>query len=119
MTKTPFFPILLVIFCTLLTSSGQYFIKLGTFSFAGSIASIFNINLIIGFSLYSIGGALLILALKYGELSTLYPFIALGFIWVFIISTTILNESVMLINIFGLFFIVSGVSFIGWGARYG
>jgi uncharacterized membrane protein len=114
--KTPFFAILMIIFCTLLTSSGQYLIKIGTETLSLSLLSIVtNIPLIFGFFLYGLGGIVLVIALKYGELSVLYPFIALSFIWVAFISINFLNEFMSLFNWFGMVAIIGGVSLIGIG----
>jgi uncharacterized membrane protein len=83
----------------------------------GSFAQLFtNYYLIIGCILYGVGAILLILALKHGELSVLYPFIALGFIWVAILSILIFKEHISFYNWIGMIGIVIGVSFIGYGS---
>lgn len=119
MKKTPFFAIVLVIICTFMTSSGQYFIKLGTNAFSNTLISILNFNLVWGFVLYGLGAIILIIALKYGELSVLYPFISLSFIWVFLLSIFLLNEQISVLNWIGLGTIVVGVSLIGVGGNNG
>lgn len=115
--KTSYFAILLVILCTFLTSSGQYFIKIGANNISGSLISIFNPFILGGYVLLGIGMILLVFALKHGELSVLYPFIALSFIWVFLISIFFLQEVIIIYNWIGLVFIILGVSFIGRGAE--
>ncbi|MBU0471549.1 MAG: EamA/RhaT family transporter [Nanoarchaeota archaeon] len=117
--KNTFFGILLVVICTFLTSFGQYFIKLGTRSISGTIASVFNLSLVGGFALYGLGAIVLLVALKFGDLSVLYPFIALSFVWVFFLSSFFLQEIIVFVNWLGLGFILLGVSFIGWGANHG
>ncbi|NQU98253.1 EamA/RhaT family transporter [Candidatus Woesearchaeota archaeon] len=117
--RNPFFAIMLVVICTFLTSFGQYFIKLGTAKISGNLISILSVPLIGGFLLYGIGAVILIIALKYGELSVLYPFIALSFVWVFLLSTFVLKEVILFVNWFGLIFIILGVSLIGWGGNHG
>lgn len=116
MKRTPAFAILIVLFCTLLTSSGQYFMKLGVNNLQ-SLLSVVNLNVVLGLGLYILGGTLLVIALKYGELSTLYPIISLSFVWIFIISAFILGEAIIFANVVGLASIILGVSFIGWGAN--
>jgi len=114
--RTSFFAILLVIFCTLLTSAGQLLLKIGTQNLQPNWqALITNYALIGGIVLYGLGAVVLIIALKHGELSILYPFIALSFIWVMILSIFILHEQVVAWNWIGVFFILCGVSFIGKG----
>ncbi|MEM4711041.1 MAG: hypothetical protein QXL18_03780 [Candidatus Woesearchaeota archaeon] len=108
--------IILVIICTIFTSTGQILMKIGTTKTSSIIEIITNIPLILGFTSYGIGAILLIISLKYGELSLVYPFIALSFIWVSIASIYIFNENVSLINWAGLTAIIFGVSMIGYGS---
>ena len=105
--------IFLACLCTFFTSSGQYFLKIGTEYFGDEIKSFLNIYLLVGLFLYLFGGILLILALGKGDLSLVYPLISLSFVWVFIISFFILNEDISLVNWFGLFTIISGVIMVG------
>lgn len=107
--------IILVIICTIFTSVGQILMKSGTERTDSIFEIITNIPLILGFISYGIGAVLLIISLKYGELSLVYPFIALSFIWVSIASIYLFNEHVSLINWAGLTAIILGVSMIGYG----
>jgi undecaprenyl phosphate-alpha-L-ara4N flippase subunit ArnE len=66
---------------------------------------------------YAIGAILLIIALKYGDLSLIYPFVALSFIWVALLSIVIFHERISLINWLGIFIIIIGVSLIGYGSK--
>ena len=108
--------IILVIICTIFTSVGQILMKIGTANTGSIIEIITNIPLILGFVSYGIGAVLLIVSLKYGELSLVYPFIALSFIWVSIASIYLFNENVSIINWLGLTAILLGVSMIGYGS---
>jgi multidrug transporter EmrE-like cation transporter len=109
--------IILVVICTIFTSLGQILMKIGSANTNSIIQIITNIPLILGFIAYGIGALLLIISLKYGELSLVYPFIALSFIWVSIASIYLFNEHVSLINWGGLTAIIIGVSFIGYGGE--
>jgi len=114
--KTPFYAILMIIFCTLLTSFGQFFIKKGTANILWNFSSIItNFPFLFGFFLYGLGAIVLIFALKHGELSVLYPFIALSFIWVYLLSFFLLSEKITIFKWLGIVFIIVGVSFIGVG----
>jgi len=106
-------PIFLACLCTIFTSSGQYFLKIGTTYFDDEIKNFLNIYLLLGLFLYIIGGILLILALGKADLSIVYPLISLSFVWVFLISFFILNEDISLVNWFGLITIISGVVMVG------
>lgn len=114
--KTSFKTILLVIICTLFTSTGQIFWKIGSASINNITSFIMNPLLIIGFICYGLGAGLLIIAMKYGELSVVYPFIALSFIWVNIASIFLFNETISLINTAGILGIIIGISMIGYGS---
>lgn len=106
--------IFLVILATLLTTTGQYFLKIGATKIS-DIQHIFNTSLIIGLLIYGFAALLLILSLQRGELSLVYPFIALSFIWVTLVSRFFLQEVISFTQWFGIFAIVFGVSFIGFG----
>ncbi|MGV8150725.1 MAG: EamA family transporter [Candidatus Woesearchaeota archaeon] len=108
--------ILLVITCTLFTSIGQILMKMGAAKTGSFFDVITNVPLILGFLSYGIGAVLLIISLKYGELSLVYPFIALSFIWVSILSIYLFNEHVSVWNWLGLTAILIGVSLIGYGS---
>lgn len=66
-----------------------------------------------GLVLYGINTGLLILALRDGELSLLYPVISLTYVWVAIMSVTILGETLTLTKIAGIALICFGVAFLG------
>jgi len=108
----------LVLFCTLLTSSGQLFWKLGAdrlqFDF---ISIITNYHIIIGLLLYAVGGFLIIISFRGGEVSTLYPIIATSFIWVSIMSIYILDETMTLFKWLGILTIITGIILIGYGSN--
>ncbi|HIH42574.1 TPA: EamA family transporter [Candidatus Woesearchaeota archaeon] len=115
-TKT--WAILLVIFSTAITSTAQIFYKLGANNLKFNLwYLITNYHLIIGLGLYAIAAALLIIALKGGELSVLYPIIATSYIWVTIASAYFLNEPTNLYKWLGIICIIIGVSIIGYGSK--
>lgn len=71
--------------------------------------------LIIGLVMYGFGAALMILALRHGELSVLYPVISLSYVWVAILSVLIFHESMNAIKIAGIAIIILGVAILGRG----
>jgi len=107
--------ILLILVCTLLTASGQLFWKLGVSNLNNSIdlLSYLNIYIILGFITYGLGAVLLILALKYWELSRVHPFLALGYVWISILAPIFLGELLSLNKIIGIIIIIIGVICIG------
>lgn len=116
-TKT--WAIILVIICTFFTAFAQLLWKFGTKTlvFTDITTIIFNAPLVIGSFIYLFTAFLLVVAYKGGEINVLYPFIALGFVWVIILSAIFLNEPINLTKIFGITSIFAGVSFIGYGGK--
>ena len=117
--KTKGWAIAVALLCTLLTSMGQIFFKQGSDAFALTMAgTILNTSLVIGMALYGLGALLLIIALKHGELSVLYPLIATSYIWVSLISPHFFPHDTMNpIKWVGIGVIVVGVSMIGIGGK--
>lgn len=119
MTKTKPWAILVVILCTVFTSAGSICMKMGADRI--SITSIDGIlqgyHILIGLFLYFIGFILLTFSFRHGELSVLFPFVSLSFIWVATLSYLILHESINPIEMAGFGSIVLGVITIGLGSR--
>ena len=109
---------LLVLFTTLLTSSAQLLWKKSSATLQPNIASIItNHYLIIGILLYIVGGALIILSFRGGEVSVLYPIIATSYIWVSILSFKFLGEVINTLKLIGISAIIAGIVLIGYGSK--
>jgi drug/metabolite transporter (DMT)-like permease len=116
--KTKSWAIALVVFTTLINTAAQFLYKVGANKLEPNLLAIItNYHLIFGVILYFISASLLIIALRGGELSVLYPIIALSYLWVIIVSGTILHEEITLLKWAGAIVIVLGVSFVGIGGR--
>ena len=72
-----------------------------------------NKKLIAGLSLYAIATIIFIPALKGGELSVLYPFVALSYVWVSLLSVRFLKERMNIHKWLGILLIIIGVILIG------
>jgi multidrug transporter EmrE-like cation transporter len=109
----------LVFCCTLLGAAAQILLKLGANQLAhpGLLAMATNLWLLGGLSLYGVSTVLLVLALKDGELSLLYPVIALTYVWVTLLSLVIFHDRVNPIKIAGIAIIVIGVGVLGRGGK--
>jgi len=107
----------LVFLCTLFGVAAQYFIKSSGMQMAQiTLAALLaNWQLWAGLSLYGISTALLILALRDGELSLLYPVISLTYVWVTILSVLVFREKVTLFKTAGVATICFGVALLGKG----
>jgi undecaprenyl phosphate-alpha-L-ara4N flippase subunit ArnE len=109
---------LLVLFTTLLTSSAQIFYKIGSQTLSLDLSAIFtNYYLIGGLLLYAVGGTLMILSLRGGEVSVLYPIIATSYIWVSFLSTRFLGENMDAFKWLGTLSIIGGIAMIGYGSK--
>ena len=59
----------------------------------------------------------MVVALKHGELSLLYPIISLSYVWVAILSVLIFHETMNALKIAGICVIMIGVAVLGRGSR--
>ena len=109
---------LLILFTTLLTSSAQLLYKLGSATLSFDIIGILtNYYLIAGVLLYAVGGILMIVSFRGGEVSVLYPIIATSYIWVSFLSMYFLNESMNIFKWLGVISIIAGIISIGYGSK--
>ncbi|MDP3764992.1 MAG: hypothetical protein Q8R04_00615 [Nanoarchaeota archaeon] len=109
---------LLVLFTTLLTSSAQLLWKKGSATLTFDISSIIaNYYILGGILLYIIGGTLIILAFRGGEVSVLYPIIATSYIWVSFLSVKFLGEIMNNFKWIGIASIITGIVLIGYGSK--
>ncbi len=117
--KTSSKAIILIILCTFFTSVGQLLWKKGLVSLNFSDGlSFLNLFIILGFVSYGFGFILMLLALKSGELSVLYPIIATSFIWISIFSPIFFPTDVM--NLWkwgGVILIIISVSLLGMSTK--
>jgi len=108
----------LVVICTLFTSFAQIFYKFGANRLSFDIFSIItNWPIIIGLILYGIAAVLLIIALKGGDVSVLYPVIATSYIWVSLLSSYFFSEIINLYKWIGIVFIFFGVILVAKGGK--
>lgn len=109
---------MLVFSCTILGAAAQILMKVGMVRFEPHLSSIVtNVPLIAGYILYGINTLMLVLALREGELSMLYPIIALTYVWVTLLSYALLHEKPNLYKNAGISTIVLGVGVLGKGGR--
>ena len=115
---TPLRAIILVVLCTIFTSIGQLLWRYSTNNLQFDFVSLItNYPLIFGFVSYAIGTILLLMALKLGDLSVLYPFISLSFVWVSMLSIAFLGEIMTNLKWIAIILIIMGVSLIGIGGK--
>jgi multidrug transporter EmrE-like cation transporter len=131
-----------VCFCTLLGAAAQILMKVGMMRFklvpppplaslplVGKLgillpwccgvawALITNLPLFSGYALYGLFTLLLVIALREGELSMLYPIISLGYVWVTALSYFFFHDSLNPLKTLGIVSIMIGVTVLGQGAK--
>jgi len=110
--------LMLVIACTILGAAAQILMKVGMGHFQPNLwALVTNVPLVAGYSLYGINTLMMVLALREGELSMLYPIIAMTYVWVTLLSYLLLGEKPNLYKNLGIAVIVGGVAVLGRGGR--
>jgi len=110
---TELIAICIVVIATFFGAFGSLFLKKGAKHFSlHPIKLVKNKQLIIGVLLYGLSSVLFIPALKFGELSIIYPITSLSYIWVALISVKYLNEKMNKYKWIGIFFIILGVVLI-------
>lgn len=118
--------VILVLICTVFAAGAQVLMKFGAthpmpglqLGHAGSwvpflLALLGNWQLMLGYALSACNALCLILALRDGELSLLYPIIALTYVWVNLLSMYFFREPMNFWKGAGIAFIIGGVAFLG------
>lgn len=115
--------LLLVFLCTVSGAAAQILIKEGAVTnahpgFLGAIVGMLtNPLLFAGYCVYGMNAALMVLALRDGEMSMLYPIIALTYVWVTLLSMWIFHEPMNIFKSIGITVIMAGVGILGRGSR--
>ncbi len=119
-------PLYMVFGCTVFAAFAQVLLKFGAQHPAPAlalgdtatwlpfvIALATNAPLVFGYGLHAGNAMLLILALRDGELSILYPVYALSYVWVSLLSMYFFGESLNLWKNLGIALIIGGVGLLG------
>lgn len=124
--KNPRKSIYLVLGCTVFAAAAQVMMKFGAghpmprlepaqlASWMAMLTAILtNVPLLLGYSLHACNAFLLILALRDGELSMLYPIIALTYVWVNVLSLYFFGEHMNVWKALGIALVMGGVALLG------
>ena len=115
---TPLSSILLVFSASFIGSFGAVFLKWGAGRLHRDLASLVgNWRLAVGIALYLLSFVFYYLGLRVGELSVLYPMVALGYIWTVVWSRWFFGEPFSSRKLGGLVLIVAGVVLLNLGNR--
>jgi len=105
---------------TVTAAIGQTFMKSGAQRLSDSVSLpilIADTPLQIGLVFYCCGALLVVLALRHGELSVLYPIISLSYVWVAILAVVLFHESITPSKAAGIASIIAGVAILGRGGQ--
>ena len=107
--------IILVSSCTVVSASAQLLMKAGMTHVTGfnPIALATNLPLVAGYALYGVFCLMMILALRQGELSLVYPIISLSYVWVAGLSYAFFHEPMKPLKIAGILTVMLGVAMLG------
>jgi len=115
--ETQLWAVGLVLSASFVGSFGPIMLKKASGSISLRIRDLIkNYYLILGFLFYALGTVLFVPALKGGELSVLYPLVAITYVLVSFWSIKLLDEKMNLKKWAGVLLVVIGVVFIGLGA---
>jgi len=113
---------LLVVCCTIIGAAAQVLIKKGAGALGPNptmvqtaLAMLLTPSLFAGYAMYGVSTVLLVLALRHGQLSLLYPVFAMTYVWVTILSVLVFHESMNGLKLAGIATIVGGIAVLGKG----
>jgi uncharacterized membrane protein len=111
--------------CTILGAVAQILIKVGMDHLNPTakglvpllLAMITDVPLVAGYACYGLFTLAMVLALREGELSKLFPIIALTYVWVTLLSYWLLKDTPNWYKNIGIVTIVVGVGILGQGGE--
>ena len=118
--------VMMVLGCTVFAAAAQVLLKFGAghplpsvvpgdpATWAPFLAALLtNYPLMLGYAMHACNAFLLILALREGELSLLYPIIALTYVWVNLLSTYFFRDEMNFWKGLGIALVIGGVALLG------
>ena len=99
--------IVLMLFSSLFVCTGQLMWKMATEKGI--------VWVLLGYGLYGIGALIMIIAYRFGSLSVLQPMLSLNYVLSMLLDVFILNETITVTKLAGVFIIITGVILIGGG----
>ena len=101
--------ILLIMITAICMASGQILFKV----MSSYDSKFYFLFILAGLGLCCVGGLIMVIAYKYGELSVIHPLNSMSYIFSTILSVVVLEEVLSFQKILGVCIIILGVFFIG------
>ena len=115
MNNTPFSSMAWVMGASFFGSFGALFLKIGAGKIQRSIASATHqLALMLGIAFYLFSSVLFVFGVRQGELSVLYPMVALGSVWTLVWSKLVLGEPFTRPKFVALGMILCGMTLSAW-----
>lgn len=109
-----FLGFLLVFVATIFVAAGQILFKLASTTFSFSFEGlILNYLLWLGFISYLLGLIIFVAAIRFGELTILYPLLSFSYVWVLLFSFLFFNELFTAQKMTGLALLFVGILILG------
>jgi multidrug transporter EmrE-like cation transporter len=101
-----------------LGSFGAVFLKSGATRLEMNVKSIAtNWRLVLGIAIYLLSSVFFVFGLRKGELSVLYPLVALGYMWTVVWSRVFFGEPLTRAKFVAVGLILVGIAFLGLGSQ--
>ncbi|MGA2145583.1 MAG: EamA family transporter [Bryobacteraceae bacterium] len=113
---TPFSSVVLVLLASIIGSFGAVFLKLGAARWKGDIWGLISWRLALGVALYLGSSVFFLMGIKHGQLSVLYPMVALGYVWALLWARIFFQEKFTRQKQLGLGLVIIGVVCVGLGS---
>jgi drug/metabolite transporter (DMT)-like permease len=107
---------LLVFFASLIGSVGMVFLKKASAHLHEGFLRIISVNAAIGVVLFVTSSLFYLAGVRNGQLSVLYPMVALGYVWALFWARMFFGEPLTKQKFAGLGLVLLGVFFLGLGS---
>jgi multidrug transporter EmrE-like cation transporter len=116
--KTPVSSMLLVLLASFIGSFGAVFLKSGAGKLHRQLKSLLlNWRLAAGVAFFLLSSFFFVLGVRRGELTVLYPMVALGYIWTLLWSRLVFGEPLSRSKFLGIGLILIGIVLLNLGNK--
>ena len=117
MTTTPFSSMAWIFLCGFVGSFGAVFLKSGASRIHDIKSVLTNWRLVFGIGMYLLSSVFFVFGVRHGELSVLYPLVALGYMWTVVWSRVFFGEPLTRAKFVAVGLILVGIAFLGLGSQ--